>query len=281
MLCSEVVNNLLLAVWNDAGDGINSIRNQPIKVKVVGTKKIVAKIINFTDFGDEYEVRGKDLYLQGSNIVLQSGIPNDGSINSCLDGQLIGYEQDTTFVKEPFYWKDNTVYKPFQKPVIQTSLNVQINTTIVGKVFQYGNIKVYRNGSPYSVTDLTVNSTTLLFNFTPTEEGSYQFVLYNSNGISDLSIGVNVVGEIKYDYISPCIANCDIEFGVSKIDKDNNVVFQPSMGLIRLNTSGDVVETGGKLYQHRVFNIAPGEWYFYFKEKNNNQNIKIIKKILV
>ena len=281
MTCGEVVDGLVLAVWNNSGDGVNSILNQQLKVKQVGSKKILAKIINFTSFGDEFEVRGKDLYLAGSSIVLQSGIPGDGSITSCLDGVTVGYAQDDTFVKPQFYWKDNTVYKPFQKPVIQTSLNIQKNTTIVGKVFQYGNIKVYKNGTQYSFTDLTVNATTLLFTFTPTEAGSYQFVLYNANGISDLSIGVNVAAEIKYDYIAPCIADCDIEFGVSTLDKDVNITYQPSMGLIRLNTSGDVVQTGGKLYQHRVFNLAPGEWYFYFKEKNNNSNVKIVKKILL
>jgi hypothetical protein len=281
MTCSEVVDNLVLAIWNNAGDGINSIKNQPIKVKVIGTKKIVAKIINTTSFGDEFEVRGKDLYLVGSNVILQNGIPSDGSINTCLDGQLIGYAQDENFVKPQFYWKDNSVYKPFQKPVIQTSLSIQKNTTIIGKVFQYGNIKVYKNGVAYSSTDLTVNSTTLLFDFKPTEAGLYQFVLYNSNGISDLSIGVNVLEELKYDYIAPCIANCEIQFGVSKLDKDVNVVYLPSMGLIRLNSSGDVVESGGELYEHRVFNLAPGSWFFYFKEKNKESNIVIINKILL
>jgi len=279
MTCSEVVDGLVLSIWNNSGDGINSLLNQPLKVKQIGSKKILAKIINITQFGDEFEARGKDLYLVGGNIVLQPGIPSDGSITSCLDGQLIGYNQDDTFVKPQFYWKDNTVYKPFQRPTIQTSLNIQKNTTIVGKVFQYGNVKVYRNSTPYSSTDLTVDSTTLLFNFTPTESGSYQFVLYNTNGISDLSIGVIVAEEVKFDYIAPCIAECDIEFGVSKLDKDLNVSYLPSMGLIRLNTSGDVVQTGGKLYQHRVFNLAPGEWYFYFREKNNTSNIKIVKKI--
>lgn len=279
MTCSQVIEGLVLSIWNNAGDGINSLLNQPLKVKQVGAKKILAKIINTSQYGDEYEVRGRDLYLAGGNIILQVGIPSDGSITSCLDGQSTSFEYDTSFATPQFYWKDNTVYKPFRKPtVLSTSFNV--NTPINCETFQDGYIKVFKNNIQLSISDIqTANKK---FSFTPTESGDYSFVLYNSNGISDKSQSVSVSStELKFDYIVPAISQCELEFGVSPQDKDKSVVYYPSQGDIRLNSNGDVVETGGKIYKHKIFNLAKGKWFFYIKEKGNETNIKIISKTFV
>lgn len=110
--CSKLKNGLLLSTWNNAGDGVNTLQNQPFETWDFGWNGYrVLKVLTRASDGitpKSFELRGKDAYKS----FLPYAANIDGTEVDCsnLLGSNIGLSIDTSVTSAIGYTKSGNVF---------------------------------------------------------------------------------------------------------------------------------------------------------------------------
>ena len=219
--CSVITAGKLLSTWNNAGNGITTLLNQPIETwNLNGDGFWALKVIKKDENGNPvwFEARGRDFFLQ---FPLAPGVTE--SLKGCLMGQDVGYNLQENYPIPSGYIKDGSVYKKTIVPSapVPSSSSILLGNIIAGIADQAGTINIYQQNSSTIVATVSTSGTNNAWVWNPTSVGVYHFKNSNANGLSPYSSTVSVTQSSsgEFDYTITQIDNdCgkNIEYGIQE-----------------------------------------------------------------
>lgn len=253
--CTLITSGRLLSTWNNAGDGIISLVNQPIESwNLNGDGFWALKILKKDTNGNPlwFEARGRDLFLQ---FPLASGITAE--MKNCLMGADVGMAFQSLYTTPIGFVKDGNVYKKTSVPSapVPNTSSILLGNVISGVADQAGTIRVYQQNSSVVLASIATSGTNNSWSWTPSGIGVYRFKNENSNGLSPNSSLVSVTQSSsgQFDYTVTQIDNdCgkEVQYGIQMLPgqeiewQDNNVFLNKPDGSPRfyIRNANNIIE---------------------------------------
>lgn len=259
--CSKLTNGLLLSTWNNAGDGVLTLLNQPFQTWDFGWGGYrVLKVIKFKPDGITphwFEVRGKDAYKQ-----FPYAVNIDGTETDCTNllGANIGLSADTTVLDATGYMYDNGVFKTASSVCDTPTVGITANGN---KKFVGENLTLTANGSNithyqwYKNNAIIAGATSNLYvknEATADDAGIYYCKVFNNCG------GVSATAERNSETIT-----VSVDFGIVVII-DGEILCQDHIGQpleFGYSNIQDILSVAKWTTNKEVSVYAHGNYYFF------------------
>lgn len=259
--CSKLTNGLLLSTWNNSGDGVLTLLNQPFQTWDFGWSGYrVLKVIKFKPDGITphwFELRGKDAY---KNFPYAVGI--DGTETDCTNllGANIGLAGDTTVLEATGYIYDNGVFKTAGQVCTTPTVGITANGL---KKFVGENLTLTANGSDithyqwYKNNAIIAGATSNLYvknEVTIDDVGIYYCKVLNNCG------GVSATSEKNSETLT-----VSVDFGIVVII-DAEILCEDHQGQAleyAYSSSQDVLSVENWSTSKEVSLFSHGNYYFF------------------